>query len=357
MRPYILFIALLINGSLFAQSGTLSFKEKDIKLKDLKADNVPTVVSYTFENTGAQPVIITAINPITSQIKAEWDRTPIAPGKTSEIKVSFVSVNMPEKFSYSINISSNANPSRQQVTLTANIVDNPAKKELLYKYDMNGLKFKSGTLEFDNIFTNQIITDTFFFYNMQKAPVLMGVKYPLQHLTVNFVPTTVQPGQQGMMIVTFDAPKRNDFGYIYESLILSINNSNDYNNRLSITASIVEDFSKLTNSQRKNAPIAYFEKKEFDFGNLKAGDKANCDYTLTNKGKSDLFIRKTRASCGCTAIALGESKIAPGQTTTIRATFDSAGKTGRQYKSITVITNDPNTPEINLSLIGNVVNK
>ncbi len=39
--------------------------------------------------------------------------------------------------------------------------------------------------------------------------------------------------------------------------------------------------------------------------------------------KSDLIIRKTKPGCGCTAITLGESTIAPGMSTTIRATFDS----------------------------------
>ena len=71
-------------------------------------------------------------------------------------------------------------------------------------------------------------------------------------------------------------------------------------------------------------------------------------------GKSILFIRKTKASCGCTAVTLGQKEIQPGQSTTIRATFDSTGKSGRQYKSITVITNDPSQPENTLTISGNV---
>ena len=78
---------------------------------------------------------------------------------------------------------------------------------------------------------------------------------------------------------------------------------------------------------------------------------------MKNNGKSDLIIRKTKASCGCTAVTMGETILSPGQSTTIRATFDSTGKSGRQYKSITVITNDPQHPETLLTITGNIANK
>ena len=116
----------------------------------------------------------------------------------------------------------------------------------------------------------------------------------------------------------------------------------------------MEDFSKLSKQDRQNAPLAHFDKKEVSFGELKQGERANCDFTLTNKGKSNLYVRKTRASCGCTAVTLGENTIAPGKSTVIRVTFNSTGKSGRQYKSITVITNDPANPEMILNVNGNI---
>ena len=75
---------------------------------------------------------------------------------------------------------------------------------------------------------------------------------------------------------------------------------------------------------------------------------------LKNEGKSNLIIRKTKASCGCTAIAPENNVIAPGESTKIKTTFNSAGKKGVQNKTITVITNDPENTTIILNVKGEV---
>ena len=77
-------------------------------------------------------------------------------------------------------------------------------------------------------------------------------------------------------------------------------------------------------------------------------------YIITNEGKSDLVIRKVKASCGCTAIEPEKTVIAPGEKTSIKAIFNSRGKSGRQNKSITVITNDPLASNILLRIQGTV---
>ena len=347
------FLFLISSG--FAQS-SLHFKNKEITLKNLKADDVPTQVVYKFKNTGDQPVIITRVSPMTSQLKAEWDRAPIAPGKSGEIKISFNSSQMPSDFNYGISLYMN-NGNREQLRLIANIVDNPTKPQLLYRFDMSGLKLKNNYIQFDNIFNWQIVSDTIYFFNNRPDTVTVGTYYIPSYMSLSVQPEKVLPGQKGTMILTFDAPKKNDFGYSYESLILSINNSKDYKNRLSITAKIVEDFSKLDKKELENAPVATFDKKEYNFGDIKPGEKAVCDFNLKNTGKRDLIVRKTRATCGCTAVTLGQNTIAPGQSIVVRATFDSHGKSGRQNKSVTVITNDPQTPEQVIYINGNILSK
>jgi hypothetical protein len=92
---------------------------------------------------------------------------------------------------------------------------------------------------------------------------------------------------------------------------LSVNGSKEYSNRLSVTAELSEDFSKLSPKDKANAPIAQFDKKECNFGEIKQGEKTSCDFTLTNAGKSILFIRKTKASCGVLPLPWDKKKFSP----------------------------------------------
>jgi len=78
-------------------------------------------------------------------------------------------------------------------------------------------------------------------------------------------------------------------------------------------------------------------------------------FKITNKGKSDLVIRDVKASCGCTAVKPDKNIIKPGETTSMKAIFNSAGKTGRQNKTISIITNSPDQPRSILWIKGNVI--
>lgn len=356
MRKLLFIIGILFFMTEVSAQGKLEFSKTEITLKNLKADDLEHRETLTIKNTGNQPVIISRITPLTSIVKTEWSREPIAPGKSKEISLLFSPDKLQESFSYKILIYSNAQEKRKEIILKGNLIDNPQKPQLLYKQNINGLKFKSSNINFGQIYTWQSITDTVYYFNSRNESVTLTAQYKPSYLTVNFVPTTTAPSQKGAIIITYNAQKKNDYGYSYESLILNINGVRDFKNRLSVTAKITEDFSRLTASELANAPIASFEKKEINFGEIEKGAKANCDFILTNKGKSTLFIRKTKASCGCTAVALGENALQPGQSTTIRTTFNSAGKSGRQYKSITVITNDPKNPEIVLTISGSIKN-
>lgn len=351
---YILFITVLFfTANSFAQ-GILQIEQKEITLKDLKADDKVTEVIYKMKNTGNQPIIISRISPLSSQLKVAWDREPLVPGKSGEIKVSFPSTSVPEKFSYGITVFSNALVSREQLKLTVNIVDNPQKPDLLYRMGLDGLKFKTNSVQFDTIYTWQTLSDTLYYFNTRPDSTGISTNYLPQHIGFQAIPAKIAPGKKGMLIITYDASKKNDYGHQYESTFLSLNNSKDYKNRVSVTANIVEDFRKLSKKELTDAPLVNFDKKEVNFGDIKPGDKVNCDFTLTNTGKRDLIIRKTATSCGCTAVNIGQNTIAPGKSSVIRATFDSAGKSGRQYKTVTVITNDPKNPETQLSITGEI---
>jgi hypothetical protein len=87
---------------------------------------------------------------------------------------------------------------------------------------------------------------------------------------------------------------------------------------------------------------------------IKAGEKVEYDFRLTNTGKKPLIIRKIKPSCGCTAAAPSKSELKSGESTTIHVTFDSTGRSGKDSKSITVITNDPRQPTINLVIHGEI---
>jgi hypothetical protein len=92
----------------------------------------------------------------------------------------------------------------------------------------------------------------------------------------------------------------------------------------------------------------------FDFGKVKQGVKVTHTFQFKNTGTDTLLIHDVRSSCGCTAALVSKSRIAPGMLGEISTTFNTAGRTSRQKKSINVQTNDPGKQSFVFTLQGNI---
>jgi hypothetical protein len=105
-----------------------------------------------------------------------------------------------------------------------------------------------------------------------------------------------------------------------------------------------------------NAPVFKLETNAVDLGKIKGSTQNDVEFKFTNSGKNDLFIRHVRATCGCTAVQQGSQGVGikPGQSSSIKATFNSGGYSGKVTKAIYVYTNDPKNSEVVLMLNADV---
>jgi len=114
--------------------------------------------------------------------------------------------------------------------------------------------------------------------------------------------------------------------------------------------------SSLSLAQLMSPKLTLLE-NEFDFGDIKQGDKVTHVFVLTNSGTDVLNIEKIIPSCGCTAAMPEKSELAPGESTNLTVTFNSAGKRGKQKKLVRINTNDTENPQTIITFVGNVIIK
>lgn len=98
-----------------------------------------------------------------------------------------------------------------------------------------------------------------------------------------------------------------------------------------------------------------FEEKLFDFGMISQGDTVLHTFVFKNTGTAPLSILSARGSCGCTVPSYSKTPVAPGESGKVAVKFNSAGKLGGQNKTVTLITNDPVSKQVILTLRGSVV--
>jgi len=229
----------------------------------------------------------------------------------------------------------------------------PAKPTDGYSTVIGNLKMSTNHIAFMSIKNNQTKTDTAKIMNNWGQKMTFSVKNVPDHIKFQ-IPESLEPGKTGLILVTYDAAKKNDYGFLQDRFNIITNDTATPEKSFIITAQLDEYFPPMTKADSAMAPRISFKETKYEYGKVKQGDMVHKDYAFTNTGKKELIIRKTKASCGCTASKPEKMNLKPGEESLIKVDFNSAGKSGKQSKTVTVITNDPITPTITLTISGEV---
>ena len=123
-------------------------------------------------------------------------------------------------------------------------------------------------------------------------------------------------------------------------LILIISLFSCSNEQSKVPANVVNiPNSASGNDDLDGLPVIEFAALEHDFGKVIQGEVVSYSFKFKNTGKSDLLIANISAACGCTASEYPRTPVRPGEEQSIVVTFNSAGKTGFQNKTLEVAAN------------------
>lgn len=344
-KKIIIIIALMMGYVAFinAQSSAFKFEKLVHDFGKIKEENGKALYKFQFKNAGKTPIIIKNVKSTCGCTTPEYPRTPILPGKSSFISVQYDPHNRPGSFSKQVQIYNNITKSPVILEIRGVVVQKTKQIEDIYKHQLGGIRLKARHLAFARMLNNETKTQTVEFINNSDKSLTLAVNQNEMRdfLGVTISPKTVAPKQKGIIKVTYYAAKNKGmWGYNTARIPITIDGKRPSGYPLSVSSTIVEDFSKLTKDELANAPTMDFEKSTFDFGKIKTGTKITHEFKFKNNGKRDLLIRKTTASCGCTAVE-AKRVIKPGKTSVIKIVFNSTGKRGKQHKSVTIITNIP----------------
>ncbi|MDD4383570.1 MAG: DUF1573 domain-containing protein [Bacteroidales bacterium] len=316
-------------------------------------------VSYNFEirNTGNSPLIISNVSSSCGCTASDWPKEPLAPGANTTIKATYNPKGRPGTFNQSITVYTNAAPTGTVLTLRGQVEPKPKTPDEIYRRRIGDLGMSNSHLSVGKVSNKDKVSSSLDIYNFGEEPVTVSFERVPSHISITTKPKTLKPNEAGTIDVTFDASSVDDWGFVISRISVLVNEKQTQGNLISISGNIEEDFSKLSEKELATAAQVSFAQTQMEFGSIDEGTLVKHDFEFTNTGKSDLIIRKISASCGCTTVAPSMTIIKPGEKSAISASFRTNGYSGRQSKTITVITNDPKQSTMLLRLTGTVNKK
>lgn len=311
---------------------------------------------FVVMNTGNQPLVIQNIVASCGCTTPEWTKSPIPPKGTGTVTAIYDPANRPGQFNKTLSVYTNSKPEVVVLSIKGEVVPKEKTVEELFTFPVGKVRFESNHLAFTNVLKTEKKIKVMQIINPSSSPVKVEFEGVPAYLTLKANPETLKPGAKGVIEGTYDATKNQSWGNVSDMIKVKTDGEIQQNVYYYVSANLVEDFSKLSGEELANAPVFKVDQTTVDLGKIEGATANEVEFKFANTGKSDLILRHIRSSCGCTAVQQGiqGQGIKPGESSSIKATFNSGSYKGKVTKAIYVYTNDPKNSEVVLMLTADV---
>lgn len=309
---------------------------------------------FEFTNVGDSDLVLTNVRPGCGCTAANYTKEPVAPGQKGYIEATYNPYNRPGAFNKNIRVTTNEpqfrsenKPGPHMIFIKGEVIKRPPTVFELAGYKTgNGMSRIKEPNVVHNLLNTESVRDTFIIRNFWDKPVSYSVESNNGYVTEVYrsFGNALLPGQEGKLVLKYDASKRNAFGQLKDVIQISTNDSIESKKMIYYSVNIKEDFSHLTKKQLKNAPVAMYVDGDFDFGQVQKNSNSKKTMTLANKGKDPLIIRSMQSSNGMFKASSDITEIPAGGKATITVAFKASTRASNQKGTLEVITNDPNNP-------------
>ena len=300
---------------------------------------------FTFKNTGTTPLVVQNVKTSCDCTAPEWTKEPVRAGATGFVRVTYDVKGRPGTFDKTITIHSNSTPATASLRIVGEVVPVERHPAEAFRYPVGTIRLSDMHVSFKRMYSYEKPELVVTAYNPGPNAVKISFVNLPAHIKTEVTPATIRNGEKASIKVTYDAAGKNDWDFVTDQIRMILNDDKTKDYKLTVTATIEEDFSRWTSAQLQNAPAVSVDRQVIEGGKIKMGEKKTYQVRLTNNGKSKLVIRKIDP--GSQLITVNAPKeINAGASADLSVTFDSTGQSGDQNKAITVITNDPKNARI-----------
>lgn len=356
-KSVIIVLSMLLGSAVYGQPKMeLSGGEHDFG--KFKEEAGRQTYNFAVRNTGDAPLVIQNVAASCGCTTPDWTRNPIPPKGTGMITAIYDPANRPGVFNKTLTVYTNSKPEVVVLVIKGEVIPREKTVEELFTWPLGGVRFESNHLAFTKMTKNEVKEKSMGVINNSKDPVKIEFDNVPDHLFLMSKPEVLNPGQKGLIVGKWDGVKDTRWGTQTDMVRVKLNGVLQENVYYVASATLVEDFSNLTKEERDNAPVFKLENPTVDLGSMDPSTVKDVEFKFTNGGNRDLIIRYIRPTCGCTAIQQGgNSNIKPGESGTIKASFNSGSYKGKVVKAIYVYTNDPENSEVVLTFNADVAQK
>ena len=312
-------------------------------------------------NTGSAPLLIVKAQAGCGCTGIDYPEQPIMPGDTATVSLSYNPSGRPGQFTKQAIIFTNTDTKRTILEISGNVIPTDATLNKEYPIKAGNLRISQRDIPFGELIKGKGSTQYLSAYNASTDTLLVTVTGAKQHIRPAVVPDTVPPARVTALTVHYVSRYAPLWGLNVDTLTLESRPLSPASAEgkgsadIHVMAQVMEDFDNLTDKQRADAPVIAVDCDErLDFGTMKAGEVVTRSFTITNKGKERLAIRRLWVPQGeGITLKADRQEVKRGKKATVTVTVDTACQQENLLNvPLTLLSNDPDNPRVTIRLVG-----
>lgn len=313
-------------------------------------------VSCTFQgvNTGSEPIAVTDCRANCGCTTPIYTRGPIAPGDTLTVKVTYNPSQRPGRFHKQVRVTTNTEPATQVLSIRGTVIGSDQTISMRYPQACGKMRYSSNIISFGETTQGHVLAGALNIYNSTTDTVIPAVADLPPYINVVFSPKVIPPGEMSVVSFTAYTGRQNGLGLVEDSFkLIPDSKFPEYQAEISTVMTVNEDFSRLTDKERSEAPVARLSTQSLNFAVIDTASTAEQTFTITNLGKSPLTIRRLYSLHKAIKLSNKPGAIRPGKSVTIKVKVDPTLIPDKLLNTkIIVITNDPINPSQSIRAVG-----
>ena len=345
----------------YKEADVIRFDKKVHDFGDVLIAEGPVSCIFTFTNIGSQPIVVQNVISSCGCTTPEWTREPVRPGATGTISATYSNDQGPYPFdkTLTVYVGVGASSLERPVLLRLRGVSHEQKKDLdeLFTTHIGPLGLRKVETSIGYIDQGVVKSDQMQVANLSKKELTVEALGATPGLTITVSPNPIPARSMARLTYTVNPAEmggtywgRQDFKTAFRL------NGKDYPDKLTISSVIKDCFDSHSREEIADAPVPVIERSYFEFGEVKKGTSLTATYTVRNKGKNPLVIHHIDGRGGSAVQTKLPLTVKSGGKAEVKVRFDTASLdyTGEVIEILTVITNAPSKPVLNLFITGNV---
>ncbi|MCH5238638.1 MAG: DUF1573 domain-containing protein [Muribaculaceae bacterium] len=171
----------------------------------IQESNGPVEGLFRFVNKGGKPVYIREVKPSCGCTSVNFTQGQIKKGDVGEIRVTFDAENRPGKFDKGIHVFLKDEAMPINLRIEGTVIASPETLQLFYPIERGNLHFDTDTIKFGEMKRGLRRKEYIDIYNSGTEPLTPHFSSASNALRMELEPTTIPPGEGGLLTIYLDS--------------------------------------------------------------------------------------------------------------------------------------------------------